>query len=223
MKKLIEKFNSLNKKSKFIILSIFAAIIVIALLMPEGPKTETAYTKLALNICQNNKCKGFKPLQKIYIKKDSDKEYSVYLSEYSAEKIGIVAADNVVFEGTEDYDKAVKFQEENKKQLQAAKQQIKADMIAKVEPKINKIFYKVDIKQYNDMGAGSYNFYIDAVKWVALPYDKKEELFKIATNYAYLKTTADNEKVVRTSTKILNMTNKAILAEYDIINGIKLK
>ena len=168
MKKLIEKFNSFNKKTKIIILSILAAIIVIALLMPEGPKTETAYTKLALNICNNDKCKSFEPLQKIYIKKDSDKEYSVYLSEYSSDKIGSVKAEDIVFEGTEDYDKAVKFQEENKKQLQAAKQQIKADMIAKVEPEINKIFHKVDIKQYDDKGTGIYNFYIDAVKWVSL-------------------------------------------------------
>ena len=101
----------------------------------------------------------------------------------------------------------------------------KAEALAKMEPVIKKVYYNIELKPVGDDGSGIYNFYIDPVAWVKLPYDKKEEAFKSCATYALLKSGFGKDKMnaVKVSTKILSSSNKAVLAQYTILKGIQVK
>ncbi|MCQ2789217.1 MAG: hypothetical protein MJ229_02450 [bacterium] len=106
---------------------------------------------------------------------------------------------------------------ERKQKIKEQKE--RKQQLADIQPAINKTFYKIDFTDY-----GTYDFYVDPYLWAELPFDVKENAFKLAVLYAKLKTNeehSNNQYLV--STKIKSSSNKSILAEYTIFSGIKIK
>lgn len=211
------------------LLLIFIFVICPLLGMLFQPKIETGYTRVAEKVCDSsNKCVNYKMFEPILVSEDSADEYQVWNDKKQV--IGKISKKNVVFEGTPeyeqtkqekaDYDKkvaeAAKILEESLKKERAAK-------IAKLEPIVKKIFYKVDLKKFSDDGTGIYDFYINPVKWVQMPFDQKQELFKNCCAYVQLKTNGTEIDFAKLGTKIKSSSNAAVLAEYTVFGGIKIK
>lgn len=174
---------------------------------------------------------------KIGDEKQSKREYKLALDFYNnakqynnsdliSQKISNVEK---IIKKQEDEEKKKKAEEERKKkQEQERLQQIKnkelKKKLAEIEPTIKRTFYKVNIIEDKELKAVLCDFYIDPYTWETLPYDVRENAFKLAVVYAKLKT---NEKYTNDeymfATKIRNANTKAVLAEYTPFNGIKIK
>lgn len=108
--------------------------------------------------------------------------------------------------------------------IRQAKIKEQRKQLADIEPAIKKTFYKIDFIEDKSLNARMYDFYVDYYLWVQLPYDAKEDAFKLAVLYAKLKTNAQySDSDYKFSTKIRNAQTKSVLAEYTAFNGIKLK
>ncbi len=122
-----------------------------------------------------------------------------------------------------------KLESERKQKLEQERiQQIKIrekkKQLAEIEPVIKRTFYKIDFLEDKSLNARMYDFYIDPNIWLELPYDSKENAFKLAVLYVKLKTNAQySNSDYQFSTKIRNASTKSVLAEYTAFNGIKLK
>lgn len=122
-----------------------------------------------------------------------------------------------------------KLESERKQKLEQERiQQIKIrekkKQLAEIEPVIKRTFYKIDFLEDKSLNARMYDFYIDPNTWLELPYDSKENAFKLAVLYVKLKTNAQySNSDYQFSTKIRNASTKSVLAEYTAFNGIKLK
>lgn len=108
--------------------------------------------------------------------------------------------------------------------IQQAKIKEQWKQLADIEPAIKKTFYKIDFFEDKSLNARMYDFYVDPNIWIELPYDSKENVFKLAVLYVKLKTNAQySNSDYQFSTKIRNASTKSVLAEYTAFNGIKLK
>lgn len=108
--------------------------------------------------------------------------------------------------------------------VQQIKIREKKKQLAEIEPVIKRTFYKIDFLEDKSLNARMYDFYIDPNIWLELPYDSKENAFKLAVLYVKLKTNAQySNSDYQFSTKIRNASTKSVLAEYTAFNGIKLK
>lgn len=221
-----EKFNALSKPKKVIL--IFTAVVCLLGMICE-PKKETGYARVYNQVCiAENKCVSYKLFDKILVSEYSDTEFKVWNDK--KEYIGKISKKNVVFEGTPEYEQAKKEradidkrEAELKKVLEEKLKKERAAELARLEPLIKKVFYKVDFKKLDNDGSGLYDFYINPVAWVRIPFDQKQNIFKNCVTYIQLKTDATNIDMVRLGTKIKSSSNAAVLAEYSLISGIKIK
>ncbi len=221
-----EKFNALSKPKKFIL--IFTAVVCLLGMICQ-PKIETGYARVYNQVCiAENKCVSYKLFDKILVSEYSDTEFKVWNDK--KEYIGKISKKNVVFEGTPEYEQTKKEradidkrEAELKKVLEEKLKKERAAELARLEPLIKKVFYKVDFKKLDNDGSGLYDFYINPVAWVRIPFDQKQNIFKNCVTYIQLKTDATNIDMVRLGTKIKSSSNAAVLAEYSIVSGIKIK
>lgn len=221
-----EKFNALSKPKKVIL--IFTAVVCLLGMICE-PKKETGYTRIYDRVCiSENKCVSYKLFDKILVSEYSNTEFKVWNDK--KEYIGTIKKKNVVFEGTPEYEQAKKEradidkrEAELKKVLEEKLKKERAAELARLEPLIKKVFYKVDFKKLDNDGSGLYDFYINPVAWVRIPFDQKQNIFKNCVTYIQLKTDATNIDMVRLGTKIKSSSNAAVLAEYSMLKGIQVK
>lgn len=222
-----EKFNALSKTNKILLIFIFVVCPLLGMIFE--PKIETGYTRVAEKVCNSeNKCVSYKMFEPILVSEGSADEFQVWNDK--RENIGQISKKNVVFEGTPEYEQTKQEKADyDKKVAEAAKvleeslKKERAAKIAKLEPIVNKIFYKVEMKKFSDDGNGIYDFYIDPVKWVRMGFDQKQELFKNCCAYVQLKTNGSENEYAKIGTKIKSATNAAVLAEYSVFGGIKIK
>lgn len=222
-----EKFNALSKTNKILLIFIFVICPILGMI--SEPKVETGYTRIAEKVCNSsNKCVNYKMFEPILVSESSAEEFTVWNDK--RENIGQISKKNVVFEGTPEYEQTKQEKAEyDKKVAEAAKileeslKKERAAKIAKLEPIVNKIFYKVDLRKFSDDGNGIYDFYINPVKWVQMPFDQKQELFKNCCAYVQLKTNGSEKEYAKLGTKIKSSSNAAVLAEYTPFGGIKIK
>ena len=223
-----EKFNALSKKQKVtLIVLIFVVFPILATIF--SPKIETGYTRVAEKVCKSeNKCVNYKMFEPILVSEFSADEFQVWNDK--KESIGTIKKKNVVFEGTPEYEQTKqekadidKKEAERQKQLEAKQLTERQAQLAKLEPKMKKAYYKIDIKQYNADGTGIYDFYVSPIIWVKLKYDEKQNAFKNCVTYTQLKINPSNPNAVKFGTKIKSSSNGAVLAEYDSFKGVKVK
>ena len=211
----------------------FIAIIFIALgitLPNETNKIETGYTRVYTTVenKENGKKIGyamFSPIQ--VVKNDNSDLWNVYKD---GVKIGQVQKTSIVFEGTPEYEQAKQEKAEYDKKVAEAAKKLEAELkaerqkqLAELEKNINSVFYKVDLKKFSDDGNGIYDFYINPLIWVQLPFDQKENIFKNCATYVQLKTNGTEPGYAKYGTKIKSSSNGAILAEYSGLKGIQVK
>ena len=222
-----EKFNALSKTNKILLIFIFVVCPLLGMIFE--PKIETGYTRVAEKVCNSeNKCVSYKMFEPILVSEGFADEFQVWNDK--KENIGKISKKNVVFEGTPEYEQTKQEKAEyDKKVIEAAKvleaslKKERAAKIAKLEPIVNKIFYKVELKKFSDDGSGIYDFYINPVKWVQMPFDQKQELFKNCCAYVQLKTNGTEKEFAKLGTKIKSSSNATVLAEYTVFGGIKIK
>ena len=222
-----EKFNALSNTNKTLLIFIFVVCPILGMIFE--PKIETGYTRVAENVCDSaNKCVSYNMFEPILVSEDSADQYQVWNDKKQV--IGKISKKNVVFEGTPEYEQTKQEKADYNKKIAEAAKALEASLIkeraakiAKIEPIVNKIFYKVDLKKFSDDGNGIYDFYINPVKWVQMPFDQKEELFKNCCAYVQLKTNGTEKDYAKLGTKIKSSSNAAVLAEYTPFGGIKIK
>ncbi len=220
-----EKFNALSKPKKVIL--IFTAVVCLLGMICQ-PKIETGYTRIYDRVCiSENKCVSYKLFDKILVSEYSDTEFKVWNDK--KEYIGKISKKNVVFEGTPEYEQTKKEradidkrEAELKKVLEEKLKKERAAELARLEPIVKKAFYKVDIRKFSDDGNGIYDFYINPIIWARTPFDQKQNIFKNCVTYVQLKLDIKND-YAKIGTKIKSSSNAAVLAEYSIVSGIKIK
>jgi hypothetical protein len=224
-----EKWNSLSQKQKTIIIAagvvLFACAGVYELVFERG--LQDGYTRVYEKVCnEQNQCREYFMLDPIRVgNSDEEDMFIVYDAGNNNNELGRIKKDLVVFEGSAEYENAKQEKANIEKREQEQFEKTKAEALAKMEPVIKKVYYNIELKPVGDDGSGIYNFYIDPVAWVKLPYDKKEEAFKSCATYALLKSGFGKDKMnaVKVSTKILSSSNKAVLAQYTVLKGIQVK
>ena len=223
----VQKFAE-NKKGIAILicLSFILAFIVSAVFTGKDsiikifkkPEIITVYSNTVQKICKaHNECKEYQLLDTMRIAKVSENNYNVY--DENNKKIGNINEGAFVKENTEEYKKLKDFKDKITKEYEAEK----AQQLADIESKLNKVFYKINLKQYSEDGNGLYDFYILPEVWNTLTFDVKENIFKNCVTYVAMKYKGTNPKAFKVSTKIRSASNSEILAEYSILNGIKVK
>lgn len=224
-----EKFNTLSKKQKIIVLFVLFFVVFPIIAIIFSPKIETGYTRVAEKVCKSeNKCVSYKMFEPILVSKHSSDKFQVWNDK--KESIGTISKKNVVFEGTPEYEQTKqekadidKKAEERQKQLEAKQQAERQAQLAKLEPIMKKAYYKIELKKFSEDGTGIYDFYVNPLVWARLNYDEKQNAFKNCASYAQLKTNATNANAIKYSTKIKSSSNAVVLAEYDTFKGIKIK
>lgn len=223
-----EKFLALDKQQKvYVLVLLFVVFPLLAII--SNPKIENGYTRVAEKVCKSeNKCVSYKMFEPILVSEYSSDKFQVWNDK--KENIGTISKKNVVFEGTPEYEQAKKEradidkrEAELKKVLEEKLKKERAAELARLEPLIKKVFYKVDFKKLDNDGSGLYDFYINPVAWVRIPFDQKQNIFKNCVTYIQLKTDATNIDMVRLGTKIKSSSNAAVLAEYSMLKGIQVK
>ncbi len=225
----VQKFIDTKKKLYTFIVTVFIAIAVIA--PNETKKIETGYTRVYSTIKNEstNKTVSYKMFEPIKIvKNDKSDLWNVY--DEKNNKIGQIKKTDVVFEGTPEYEQTKQEKAEiDKRAAELAKvleeklKKERAAELARLESLIKKAFYRVDLRKFSDDGNGIYYFYINPVIWAGTPFDQKQNIFKNCVTYIQLKTNATDPNMVKYGTKIKSSANAAVLAEYSVMSGIKIK
>lgn len=223
--KLKEKFNALSKPKKIILI---LTIVVGFMCVLCDSAIKTGYARVYNQVCESeNKCVSYKLFDKILVSEYSADEFKVFNDKH--EYIGTIKKKDVVFEGTPEYEQTKqeradidKREAELKKVLEEKLKKERQAQLKKIEPIIKKAFYKVDIRKFNDDGNGIYDFYINPVVWARTPFDQKQNIFKSCVTYVQLKLDI-KDNYAKIGTKIKSSSNGAVLAEYDIFKGIKIK
>lgn len=224
-----EKWNNLSKKQKTVIIAagvvLFTGAGIYEVAFENSLKD--GYTRVYEKVCnKQNQCREYFMLDPIRVgNSDAEEFYIVYDAGNNNNELGRIKKDLVVFEGTEEFENAKQEKANIEKREQEQFEKNRTETLAKLEPAIKKSYSNIELKPAGNDGSGIYNFYIDPLVWIKLSYDKKEDAFKSCATYALLKLGYGQDKMnaVKISTKILNSSNKAPLAQYTLLKGIQVK
>ncbi|MCD7879025.1 MAG: hypothetical protein LUG16_03725 [Candidatus Gastranaerophilales bacterium] len=179
------------------------------------PNYEIAYTSRDLTVGKQN----YKKYDQIKVDLNSKDEKTIRVNA-NGKDIERTELTNIVFVNTPEYTKLKDEQKQEQikqEQINAEAQKLKNELEKEIEEKVSKIFYQINLNNNSE-----HSFYINPATWVLLAFDQKENAFNYAVLYSSIKCN-EKETTAKVYTKIRNASNKEVLAEYSIINGIKLK